>query len=128
MPEKLLFVYNANSDAGSQVFDFAHKIMSPATYDCQLCTLTYGRFAEKRQWRAFRKTLLAKGYKLSFLHKDEFQKGYKSKFVPAFTFPIILVETLHDLEVLVPTEQLNKMEQVGELVAVVEAALESEMN
>lgn len=128
MPQKLLFVYNANSDTGSQVLDFAHKIMNPATYNCQLCSLTFGKFRENNRWKTFRKTLLGKGYELSFLHKDEFQKGYKSKFMPAFTFPIILVETPHDLEVLVSTKQLNKMERVGALIAVVEVALKSEMH
>lgn len=128
MPQKLLFVYKAKRNAGSQVLDFVHKIMSPATYDCQLCTLTFGRFRENKQWKAFRKNLLSKGYELSFLHKDEFQKNYKSKFVPAFTFPIVLTETPYDLEVLVPTEQLNKMRQVGELVAVLEAALKGKIS
>lgn len=125
MPQKLLFIYNANSDTGSQVLDFAHKIMRPATYTCQLCTLTFGTFTENNRWKEFRKNLLSKGYELSFLHKDEFQKEYKSKFTPAFTFPIILVETPDDLEVLVSTEQLNKIEQVGALVTVVKVALKN---
>ncbi|TLP80906.1 GTPase [Maribacter sp. ACAM166] len=116
MSKKLLFIYNANSTAGSQLLDFAHKIISPVTYDCKLCSLTFGTFTENKQWKAFRKTLLAKGYDLSFLHKDEFQKSYNSKFGPAFTFPIILVETEYDLEVLVTTAKLNAMETVGELV------------
>ncbi|WP_419212429.1 GTPase [Maribacter sp. X9] len=122
---KILFIYNANSDAGSRLLDFAHKIMSPATYDCQLCSLTFGKFAEKKQWKVFRKSLLANGYELSFLHKDEFQKSYKSKFGHAFTFPIILLETEYDLEVMVTTAQLNGLENVEELIAVVEASLGS---
>ena len=66
----ILFSYNANSDTGSKMLDFAHKIMSPATYNCALCSLTFGAFTEKKKWKTFRKTLLAKGYELSFLHKD----------------------------------------------------------
>lgn len=116
MSKKILFIYNANSDTGSKMLDFAHKIMSPATYNCALCSLTFGTFTEKKQWKTFRKTLLAKGYELSFLHKDEFQKNYKSKFGHAFTYPIILAETEYDLEVLLSTERLNAMETVQDLV------------
>jgi hypothetical protein len=125
MSKKILFIYNANSDTSSKLLDFAHKIISPATYDCALCSLTFGNFTENKQWKAFRVSLLAKGYELEFLHKDEFQKSYKSKFGHAFTYPIILVETAHDLEVLVTTEKLNGFETVEELVAGVEGSVGS---
>ncbi|MEP2280117.1 GTPase [Maribacter sp.] len=117
MSKKILFIYNANSDTGSKMLDFAHKIVSPATYNCALCSLTYGNFTENNQWKTFRESLLAKGYELEFFHKDEFQERYKSKFGHAFTYPIILVETAHDLEVLVTTEKLNAFEGVEELIS-----------
>tara|TARA_R110001592_G_scaffold85976_1_gene253781 strand:- start:1534 stop:1959 length:426 start_codon:yes stop_codon:yes gene_type:complete len=125
MSTKILFIYNANSDTGSKLLDFAHKIISPATYNCALCSLTFGSFTENKQWKAFRERLLANGYELEFLHKDEFQKSYKSKFGHAFTYPIILVETPHDLEVLVTTEKLNGFETVEELVAAVKFSVGS---
>ena len=120
MSKKILFIYNANSDTGSKLFDFAHKIISPTTYDCALCSLTFDSFTENKQWKGFRESLLAKGHELEFLHKDEFQKSYKSKFGHAFTYPIIVVETPHDLEVLVTTGKLNGFETVAELVAAVQ--------
>lgn len=125
MSQKLLFIYNANSDTSSQLLDFAHKIMSPKTYDCKLCELTFGKFTEKRQWKTFRKKLKSQGFELSFLHKDEFQKSYKSKFGHKFNFPIILLETAHDLEVVMSAETLNGMETVEQLVSVVESSMSS---
>ena len=116
MSKKLLFIYNANSDTGSRMLDFAHKILNPATYDCKLCSLTFGNFSENKQWKIFRESLLAKDYELEFLHKDEFVKRYQSKFGHAFSYPIILVETEYELEVLLSTEKLNAMETVEELV------------
>ncbi|MEP3998910.1 MAG: hypothetical protein ABJM12_00795 [Ekhidna sp.] len=98
------------------MLDFAHKILNPATYDCKLCSLTFGNFTENKQWKTFRESLLAIGYELEFLHKDEFLKNYQSKFGHAFTYPIILVETQYELEVLLSTEKLNAMETVEELV------------
>ncbi len=38
----LLFVYNADSGLVAGLFDSAHKLLSPSTYQCQLCTLTHG--------------------------------------------------------------------------------------
>jgi len=116
MSKKLLFIYNANSDTGSRMLDFAHKILNPATYDCKLCSLTFGNFTENKQWKTFRESLMAKGYELEFLHKDEFVKSYQSKFGHSFTYPIIMVETEYELEVLLSTEKLNAMETVEELV------------
>ncbi|WP_282076211.1 GTPase [Maribacter aquivivus] len=116
MSKKILFIYNANSDAGSKMLDFAHKIINPATYNCALCSLTFGSFTENKQWKTFRESLLAKDYELEFFHKDEFQEKYKSKFGHKFTFPIILMETDHDLEVLLSSEKLNAMETVEELI------------
>ena len=116
MSKKILFIYNANSDTGSKMLDFAHKIVSPATYNCNLCSLTHGNFTENKQWKTFRERLMAEDYELEFYHKDEFQESYKSKFGHKYTYPIILLETTHDLEVLVTTEKLNTFEGVEDLI------------
>ena len=71
---------------------------------------------EKKQWKRFRERLLTEGYELEFFHKDEFQESYKSKFGHKYTYPIILEETDHDLEILVTTEKLNSMETVEDLI------------
>lgn len=68
MSNKLIFIYNASSSVFSQLTDYAHKILSPHTYQCNLCKLTYGSFGMYRQWQKFLKTL---PYELVFLHKDE---------------------------------------------------------
>ena len=71
-----MFVYNADTGLFSTVSDFAHKIISPKTYACNLCKLTYGNFAMKREWKEF-----IDGLKCAkqFLHKDEFQKKYPER-------------------------------------------------
>ena len=74
MKEQLIFVYNADSDLYSTVTDFAHKILSPLTYQCQLCALTYGNFTVKQEWQSFIEKL---PINTVFLHRDEFKKQYK---------------------------------------------------
>jgi hypothetical protein len=72
--QELIFVYNANSDLFSTVSDFVHKILSPSTYSCYLCALTYGNFAVKQEWKSFIEGL---PIKTVFLYKDKFEKQYR---------------------------------------------------
>ena len=60
--QQLIFVYNAHSDLLSTVTDFAHKLLSPATYSCNLCTLTYGNFTVQKEWKSFIKSLSIKAF------------------------------------------------------------------
>jgi len=70
---KLIFVYNADSGLFNTVTDIAHKILSPKTYDCQLCAITHGIFSVRENWVGFLEELDAS---CEFLHKDEFTKKY----------------------------------------------------
>lgn len=109
MITKLVFVYNATSGAINSSLDSAHKIISPGTYDCKLCNLTYGVFKENEEWSRFleefrfreseiqKKPMLnsmryesINNISLEFLHKNQFNKKYWSKWLPKYDFPIIL--------------------------------------
>jgi hypothetical protein len=68
---ELIFVYNADSSLGAKVFDFLHKAVSPETYECNLCRVTYGVFAEKKEWREFLESLPLRA---TFLYKDQLTK------------------------------------------------------
>lgn len=53
--------------------DSIHKVVSPETYDCNLCAITYGAFSEDKLWKAFRQ---GSSHEMTFLHRDEFQKKF----------------------------------------------------
>lgn len=116
--EKLLFVYNTNSGKGNTLMDVAHKILSPKTYQCNLCNITFGVFSENRLWKRFREKSSAE---MEFLHKDEFSKAYASKFGHKFTFPIILAETSNGLEVYMGTEELNELKKPEDLIGILKS-------
>ncbi len=118
--EKLIFVYNANSGTRNALFDSMHKILSPRTYQCSLCDLTYGVVSENRVWKKFRKQ---SDRKLVFLHKDEFAKKYASKFGYKFTFPIVLIENENELQLFIATEELNQLSTARQLITLVEKRL-----
>ena len=70
---KLLFIYNANSGKINALFDAGHKLLSPRTYQCSLCALTYDVFAENTIWKTFR---TESNLTMDFYHKDEFETKF----------------------------------------------------
>lgn len=66
---ELLFVYNADSGLANGLLDMFHKIVSPKTYPCSLCGITYGTTSMRPEWKQFLQLLPVK---TRFLHRDEF--------------------------------------------------------
>ena len=114
----LLFIYNADADLFSKVTDFAHKIISPKTYDCALCSLTYGNLGIKNEWAQFIKTLPAEIY---FLHKDEFLKQYPQQ---QLAFPVILKKEKDTLNIFLSADDINACKNLKELELKIETAIE----
>ena len=45
---EIQFIYNAKSGLANSIFDLAHKLISPDTYECNLCKITHGAFTETK--------------------------------------------------------------------------------
>lgn len=120
--KKLVFVYNADSGIKNGLLDIAHKIVNPSTYECRLCELTFGTFTEKSLWKQFRQDHKVE---MEFLHKDEFLKNYSSKFIPAYTFPIILGVTAYDMVIFMGTTELNTLNETQDLIDAIQERLAS---
>ncbi len=75
----LIFVYNADSGLIATLGDITHRIISPQTYPCQLCALTYSFNGMSRDWKNFIASL---NRRVVFLHRDELQKIYGIAAVP----------------------------------------------
>ena len=115
--EKLVCVYNADSGKRNAVMDSLHKILSPSTYECNLCDITYGLFGEKKEWREFRSGFQME---MEFLHRDEFTRAYASKFGSKYTFPIVLGAGSGEFEVVIGTAELNQVQDAAQLMALIE--------
>ncbi|OUJ71739.1 hypothetical protein [Hymenobacter crusticola] len=72
MPQ-LLFVYNAEAGALQGLLDTLHKTLSPQTYACSLCRLTYGAVHMRSEWKQFVQEL---GLPCRFLHRPEFIREF----------------------------------------------------
>ena len=113
---RILFVYNANSNAMNRMVDFAHKILKPSTYKCQLCSLTHHTLGERLMWKAFKQQ---SNLKLDFYYIKKFEEEY----ILSYNYPVILVEENGDLEVIMSNNELNKIKDVEELISILEVKL-----
>lgn len=109
---KLLFIYNADSGMLNTAMDIGHKLFSPQTYDCFLCSLTHGTFRENPQWKNFREN---SSIEMQFLHRDEFEKKYDRK----YEYPVILKQS-DSLEVALTKETLGSLTSLENLIDAVE--------
>jgi hypothetical protein len=70
---RLVFVYNADSGLFNTASDIAHKLFSPETYPCRLCTISHGYFTQRSAWKALIESLNAD---CEFLHRDQFRAAH----------------------------------------------------
>jgi hypothetical protein len=110
----LIFVYNADSGLFNSMADAAHKILSPDTYSCNLCRVTYGWFSERDAWRRFIDQL---GVPCSFLHRDEFRRRHPGLDI---ALPAILRSEDGTPVVCVEADSLNRCADIDALIALVE--------
>ena len=81
---ELIFIYNAKSGIVNEFLDFAHKIVSPSTYNCNLCAISYGNFTMKKKWSDYISSLPVKS---TFTYKDKVSKyGYDNIKLPSIIF------------------------------------------
>ena len=112
-PGRLIFVYNADGGVAQGIMDSVHKTLSPSTYPCSLCAITYGAFTMDRRWRAWLKGLPVPSV---FYHKDD--SPYRD-----FALPVVLVERGGQVATLVSAERLDSLPTVDALIAEIEARL-----
>ena len=106
---ELLFVYNAEKDLINGMVDYAHKLLRPSTYKCNLCALTHHNFGEKKSWKLFKQTTDAE---LSFYYMKEFQK----KFNESYTYPVVLMRENRENKVVLDHLQLSEILTVEDLI------------
>jgi hypothetical protein len=105
----LVFVYNADSGLFSTVGDLAHKVLSPETYQCNLCALTHSTFGMRKNWQQFLDGLEAS---VEFLHADELQNRYSVKDIP---LPAVFQKREGRLMLLIAADSINRCLTIDDL-------------
>lgn len=118
---RLLLVYNADSGLLNAIKDTIWKAVSPSTYPCSLCAITYGAVSMHDDWRRFLKSLQLE---IVFHHKDDFAAAYPGH---GFALPTILVDDRSGaLQVLLSNEALDRIPDTTALIERVEERLVDE--
>ncbi len=114
----LVFVYNADSGRFNALLDIGHKILSPATYSCNLCAVTHSAFSMRGEWREFVEGL---GRPVEFLHRDELEKSYGVSGVP---LPAVFLKSEGRLSPWLSSEEINRCASLEELKDLVSRKLQ----
>ena len=114
---KLVFVYNADSGLFNTVTDIAHKIMSPKTYSCHLCSLTHGYFKVRDTWVTFLQSIDAE---CEFLHRDELFEKYA---IADADLPQIYKNRNGKLEPWISRDDIERFSHVDELMTFIQQKL-----
>ena len=113
---ELIFVYNAKSGVFNELIDFAHKIVSPETYDCNLCAISYGAFSMKKKWSTYIETL---PFKSTFTYKDKFSKnGYSN-----IKFPSVFMRSNENLDEIISATEINEIKNLDQLIGLLNQKL-----
>ena len=107
--DTIYFIYNAKGDVFSVIGDFFHKSLSPKTYPCKLCDLSYGPIMKKKVWKDFLDTL---DIDYKFLYKNEIDE-FSNRIDE---LPVILIGNKDNVEVLLSKEEIDRSKDVYALI------------
>ena len=117
---ELCFVYNAQSGVAHALMDYVHKIVSPATYACSLCGVTYGNLGMRRQWADY---LRALPFKTRFFYQDTLPSHLDSVRLPA-AFIVENNEWVH----LIGQEEMDAAKTLDALIDLCDGKLSAYMD
>jgi hypothetical protein len=115
---RLILVYNAKGGLFHMMADAVHKIVSPQTYPCSLCAISYGPVSMHRAWRD---TLAALPVETQFYHSDDFPAAYPA--AKAGLPAILLAQGAAEPEVLIAASELDQLPSLEALIALLHQRL-----
>lgn len=118
----LIFVYNADSGFFNSLTDYVHKIVSPKTYSCNLCAITFDNRGMKEDWKKFIDSIDAS---IEFLHRDEFRKEYN---MDEIVLPAVFKKDNDNLQLAINAEEINGCKTLEELKNLVTKKLNENQN
>ena len=117
--KELIFIYNAKSGLVNEMIDFAHKIVSPKTYDCNLCAVSYGTFTKKKRWSDYVNSLPIKS---TFTYKDKVSALEKE--LSNLKFPTIIIRDGAELTEIISWNEINNIKNLNQLISLLNERLD----
>lgn len=119
-PDRIIFIYNADSGFFNALTDWSHRFFSPETHQCSLCRYTFGLTGMLIPWKNFLQKL---PFPSTFLYRDDFRPRYPS--FAAMSLPLILVEKNDVSELLIDAGEIKETGGLADLIALVQVRLEN---
>ena len=113
MKKSIVFVYNTDAGLFNTVTDTTHKMLSPDTYECNLCAITYSAFYIKKEWRDY---ILSLDIPVKFLHRNEFKMKYG---INDAALPAVFIKNGKTFEIACNSQEINTCKNVSDLINLV---------
>ena len=108
--KEIYFIYNAKGGKWNYIVDTVHKYVSPSTYECNLCQITYD-LKMKKAWKDFvEKT----PHKFHFLHLEELSDHGLEKYKNQL--PICLEKNSIEIKIIIDKETMDKFKKEFDLI------------
>ena len=108
--KEIYFIYNAKGGKWNYIVDTVHKYVSPSTYECNLCQITYD-LKMKKAWKDFvEKT----PHKFHFLHIEELSDHGLEKYKNQL--PICLEKNSIEIKIIIDKETMDKFKNEFDLI------------
>ncbi len=122
--KELILVYNANSGFFNSIKDALHKSISPNTYSCNLCSLTFGAISMKNEWKEFIDNLKIPS---KFYHRDEFFEMLKTHphKIENTKFPAVFLHLNEKLSLFITSIEINQVKKLEDLMDLVTKKLKN---
>ena len=111
--QQLIFIYNASDDLISISFDFIHKIVSPSTYQCSLCKVTYGNVSMDKKWREY---ISSYPFNMKFLYKNNYLEHYENLEVDKF--PVAYKYDGESYQLFISKEEFDLCDDLDDLIEI----------
>ena len=116
---ELIFIYNAKSGIGNAFIDWAHKIISPKTYDCNLCSITYNNLGKEIKWKEFLNNINAHSRFYYIDHLKELD------FVDEKTeLPCVFINEKDEFKLIINSHEMTAFDNVDQLISRLKVFLE----
>ncbi|MCA9739954.1 MAG: hypothetical protein H6695_11445 [Deferribacteres bacterium] len=119
MNTTFIFVYNAKSGLFNKLTGFAHKILSPQTYACQLCQITHSNLGMHPEWQNFLKELPVL---IEFDYRDTFIKKHG---FPEADFPAIYQKSGRQVKLAIDATSIRACRTITDLQRLVLQQIQS---
>ena len=109
---ELIFIYNAKSGIFNALIDWGHKIISPSTYECHLCSITYNNRGKEKIWGNYLKSLKIKSRFYYIDHLADLE------FVPKqINLPCVYIKNDDNHQLMIDADELNSLKSVQDLIS-----------